>query len=365
MLSYGRQTISENDISAVVEILKSDWLTQGPSVKRFEDEFREKVGARHAIAFSSGTASLHAAAWAAGIGPGDVVYTSPLTFMATANAVRYVGGTPGLVDINHISLNLDTDQLPENPRGFMPVHFAGLPLELEELSRKLEETVIIEDAAHALGSQTPSGPVGNCSNSDMSCFSFHPVKAITTGEGGLVTTNDDDLAARLRAFRSHGITPVPSKGGWYYEISSLGFNYRMTDLQAALGVSQLRRLDEFVRRRQEIAGLYREGLRHIPQIEIPQPVKSGYSHSYHLFPILVQERDSLYSFLHKKGIRVQVHYVPVHHHPISSDVKIGERGLGVADTVYSRILSLPIYPTLTDEETNLVMNEIQHFFEEQ
>ena len=224
MIPYGRQSVDEDDIAAVVDVLRGDWLTQGPSIERFEEAVAQYVGAKFAVAYSSGTSALHGAAAAAGLGPGDVVATSPLTFMASANAARFVGAQPMLVDIFKHTWNINMSAVPQEVRAVIPVHYAGLPVDLSRT--KSNRQIIIEDAAHALGALTPDGPVGNCAHSDMCCFSFHPVKPITTGEGGMVTTNDPDLAERLRQFRSHGIVRKPEQGAWHYEISSLGYNYR-------------------------------------------------------------------------------------------------------------------------------------------
>lgn len=349
MIPYGRQSVTDLDVQAVVEVLRGDWLTQGPTIERFESVVAEYVGAKYAVAYSSGTSALHGATWAAGLGPADRVATSPLSFMASANCVRYVGATPVLVDIEDDTWNLDLDLLPPDLTGLVAVHFAGLPMDLSKINNSRRPSVVIEDAAHALGSSTPSGMVGNCVHSDMCCFSFHPVKPITTAEGGMVTTNDSVLADRLRRFRTHGIVRQPEKGAWYYEISEVGFNYRMTDLQAALGISQMSRIEHLITRRNEIAGLYRDGLRGLG-LTMPSTVARGFRHGYHLFPILTNNRRQVFDRLRDSGIGVQVHYVPIHHHPVSTDCAIPTEGLPVCDDVYARILSLPMFPSLTDEQ---------------
>jgi perosamine synthetase len=358
MIPYGRQSIDEDDIAAVVEVLRGDWLTQGPTIDRFEEAVAGYVGARHAVAFSSGTAALHGAAWAAGLGPGDLVVTSPLTFMASANCARYVGATPGLVDISRETWNLDLSQAPAHAEAVVAVHYAGLPVDLANPGWIKRPRVIIEDAAHALGALTPDGPVGNCANSDMCCFSFHPVKPITSGEGGMVTTNDDELADRLRRFRTHGIVRMPEQGGWYYEIAEMGFNYRMTDIQAALGLSQMGKLDQFIERRNEIAEQYRSMLASLP-VGLPPAAPGGYRHGYHLFPVLVEHRRQVFDALREHGIGVQVHYVPVHHHPVSADIgaKVGD--FPVCDEVYAGLISLPIHPGLVDDEVQHVTEVLQ------
>ena len=356
MISYGRQSLDETDIAAVVETLRGDWLTQGPAIDRFENAVAEYVGAKYAVAFSNGTAALHGAAAAAGLGPEDEVYTSPLTFMASANAARFVGATPRLVDIDRATLNIDLSLLPESATAVIPVHFAGLPVDLSDIRRS--GRVIIEDAAHALGAMTPDGPVGNCAHSDMTCFSFHPVKPITTGEGGMVTTNDLDLAEALRRFRSHGIVRRPENGGWFYEISELGFNYRMTDIQAALGASQMRRIEEFITRRNEIADFYRNALADLP-VGLPPSAPSGFRHGYHLFVIEVDDRRRVFDGLRDGGIGVQVHYVPIHHHPISSDIEVPVGGFVHCDRAYERIISLPVHAGLTIEDLQRVVETLK------
>jgi len=351
MIPYGRQSVSEEDIAAVVEVLRGDWLTQGPTIERFEAAVAEYVDAKYAVAYSSGTSALHGAAWAAGLGPGDLVATSPLTFMASANCARYVGATPVLVDIDKDTWNLDLALLPNNLRGLVAVHFAGLPMDLGLLGESRRPSVVIEDAAHALGAATPSGMVGNCAHSDMCCFSFHPVKPITTAEGGMVTTNDPVLADRLRRFRTHGIVRKPEIGAWFYEISEVGFNYRMTDVQAALGLSQIQRIDDFISRRNRVADIYRCELSGL-DLNVPPALSSGFRHGYHLFPIIVRDRKRVFDSLRDMGIGVQVHYVPIHHHPVSSDCLIPPGGLPVCDEIYGGILSLPIFPSLSDSQVH-------------
>lgn len=355
MISYGRQSIDPSDIAAVVDVLSGDWLTQGPTVEKFEEAVAEYVGARFAVAYSNGTAALHGAAAAAELGAGHTVVTSPLTFMASANAARFVGARPALADIDPATLNIDLNLLPARYEAVIPVHFAGLPVDLRPLADS--KGIVIEDAAHALGAITPDGPVGNCAHSDMTCFSFHPVKPITTGEGGMVTTNDEELADRLRAFRSHGIARKPELGGWYYEIGSLGYNYRLTDIQSALGLAQMARLDRFIERRNEIAACYRELLADTP-VHLPPAAPQGFRHGYHLFVIQVDERRRVFDALRDAGIGVQVHYVPVHHHPISSDIGLAIGDLPHCDRYYERAISLPIHPGLSDEQQDMVVDTL-------
>ena len=352
MIPYGRQSISEADIAAVAEVLRGDWLTQGPTVERFEQTVIEATGARHAVAYSSGTAALHGATAAAGLGPGDLVATSPLSFMASANCARYVGADVALIDIDPATLNLDpAGVLPEHD-ALVAVHYAGLPVDLTALA--VRPRVVIEDAAHALGALTPDGPVGNCAHSDMCCFSFHPVKPVTTAEGGVVTTNSDDYADALRRFRSHGIVRKPDRGEWYYEIDALGFNYRLTDIQAALGASQMTRLDDFIERRNAIADRYRDELADVDCV-LPPSAPVGARHGYHLFVIQVENRATVFHTLRERGVGVQVHYVPIHHHPISRDAHLPESGLAACDRIYDRIISLPMHPSLTDDDQSTVI----------
>ena len=354
MIPYGHQSIDESDIDAVIDVLRGDWLTQGPTVDRFEDALAEQVGARHAVAFSSGTAALHGAAHAADLGPGDLVVTSPLTFIASANCARYVGAEVGLVDVNPATWNLDLTAVPPAAAAAIPVHYAGLPVQLAGWDGR--PPVVIEDAAHALGSSTPDGPVGSCVNSDMTCFSFHPVKPITTGEGGAVTTNDAELASRLRRFRSHGTERRPVDGAWAYEAVELGFNYRLSDVHAALGLSQLPKLERFVDRRNQIAVRYRERLEGL--VGLPPTAPSGSLHGYHLFAILVDDRRRVFDEMRTAGIGVQVHYVPVHHHPISSGDRIPLAGLPACDALYDQLLTLPVHPGLTDEQVDEVVETL-------
>jgi perosamine synthetase len=360
VIPYGRQSISQEDLDAVTEVLRGDWLTQGPAIERFEDAVAEYVDARFAVAFSSGSAALHGAAAAAGVGPGDTVVTSPLTFMASANCARYVGAEPTVVDVEASTWNIDLALVPHDVAAVVPVHYAGLPVDLSGFERG--SRVVIEDAAHALGALTPDGPVGNCAHSDMCCFSTHPVKPITTGEGGLVTTNDDELAARLRRFRSHGIIRRPERGDWFYDIAEIGFNYRMTDIQAALGASQLGRIDEFIERRNEIALTYRRELADLP-VELPPSAPDGWRHGYHLFPIAVDNRAQVFHSLREQGIGVQVHYVPIHHHPISSHMGLCVGDLPVCDALYERLISLPIHPGLGSREVRRVLTAVRAVLE--
>lgn len=356
MIPYGRQSVDDDDIAAVVEVLKGDWLTQGPHVEAFERALANAVEARHAVAFSSGTAALHGAAAAAGLGPGDIVVTSPLSFAASATCARYVGATPAFVDIDPSTLCMDLARVPRGISALVPVHYAGFPLDLTGLTER--PRVVIEDAAHAIGATTRDGPVGNCAHSDMTMFSFHPVKTITTGEGGAVTTNSDELAEGLRRFRNHGIVPKPEEGGWHYEIERLGFNYRITDLQAALGTTQLAKLDRFVARRNELAARYREMLSGLP-VTLPPEAPDGWRHGRHLFPVRVRDRANVYDRMRGAGIGVQVHFIPIYRHPLYADLGIDPADYPETEAAYAELLSLPLFPDLTDAEQNEVVARLE------
>jgi perosamine synthetase len=357
VIPYGHQSIDDDDIAAVVEVLKGDWLTSGPHVAEFEEALAEKVGARYAVAFANGTAALHGAAAAAGLGPGDLVVTSPLSFAASATCARYVGATPAFVDIDPATFNLDLTRVPADCAAVVPVHFAGLPVDLGRLAPR--PRIVIEDAAHALGALTPDGPVGNCARSDMCMFSFHPVKTVTTGEGGAVTTNSEELTERLRRFRNHEIVPKPEEGGWYYEIAGLGFNYRLTDIQAALGTSQLRKLEKFIGRRSELAHRYRELLADLPALVLPPAAPEGWRHAYHLFQVHVPDRKGVYERMRANGVSVQVHYVPIYRHPLYADLGVGPADFPNTEHVYAGLLSLPLFPDLTEDEQDRVVEVLR------
>ena len=368
-LPYGRQEISEADIEAVVEALRSELITQGPRVERFEAALAERVGAAHAVAFSSGTAALHGAAHAAGLGDGDDVITTPITFAASANCALYVGARPRFVDIDPDTWNLDmavaAAAAGERTRAVVAVSYAGLPAGLGPVADGL---TVIEDGCHALGGHRGGAAVGGPGGADMTCFSFHPVKAMTTGEGGAVTTEDPGLAGRLRTFRTHGITregtsPGPLDGGWYYEMQALGFNYRITDIQCALGLSQLARLDGWVARRNEIAGLYREALAEEQRIELPPAAPEGSLHGYHLFPIRVRAgagaRLHAFEALRAAGIGVQVHYIPVYRLPYYRDtLGYPQDECPHAEELYAGLISLPMFPGMGEADVARVVEEL-------
>jgi perosamine synthetase len=368
-IPYGRQTVEADDVAAVVEVLRGDWLTQGPSVRAFEEAFATACDAPHAVAFSSGTAALHAAAHVAGLGAGDELMTSAITFAASANCGAYVGATPTFADIDPATWNVSARTvkaaLTAATRGVVPVHFAGLPAPVAEIRAAVGDTVtIIEDAAHAIGALTPDGPVGACRHADMAVFSLHPVKTITSGEGGMVTTRRGDLAERLRMFRTHGMTGDPAwlereEGRWYYEQRELGFNYRLTDIQSALGRSQLAKLERFVARRNEVADRYRELLGDIERLELPPAAPPDHRHAHHLFVVRHREgaeaRRRLYDGLHERGILAQVHYLPVYLHPWYRNTHGYAEGLcPAAEGYYAGCLSLPCFPALGDIEQERV-----------
>jgi perosamine synthetase len=373
-IPYGRQLIEQDDVAAVVEVLRGDWLTQGPNVPRFEEAFAAACDAPHAVAFSSGTAALHAAAHVAGLGTGDELMTSAITFAASANCGAYVGATPTFADIDPATWNVSaaTVQAALTPatRCVVAVHFAGLPAPIAEIRAVVGDGVtIIEDAAHAIGAHTPDGPVGSCRHADMAVFSFHPVKTITSGEGGMVTTRHGETAARLREFRTHGMVKDPMRmqeadGPWHYEQHDLGFNYRLTDLQAALGRSQLSKLERFVRSRNEVADRYRELLGDLEQLELPPAAPASYRHAHHLFVVRhragAQARRRLYDGLHERGILAQVHYLPAYRHPwYRSTYGYAEGLCPAAETYYAGCLTLPCYPALTEPQQEQVASAVR------
>jgi len=421
-IPYGRQWIDEQDIEAVIEVLRSAWITQGPKVREFEEAFATHVGSRFAVAVNSGTAALHLACLAAGLGPGDEVLTSPITFVATANCALYVGASPAFVDIDPVTFNLDPQKLDaylgekafssnkrkQNarhqpcPRAVIPVHFAGLPCDMPEIWRIAKKfgLVVIEDACHALGAkyrgqgsgvsdlQSEEGAwarVGSCTHSDMTVCSFHPVKHITTGEGGMVTTNDEELYKRLLLFRNHGITRDPEEfavyglpqgagkripdssqdymSSWYYEMQALGYNYRVTDIQCALGLSQLQKIGFFVQRRRFIAKRYLDSLHRYPKL-VSQKEGEGYKSSYHLYVMCVDAharigRNEVMEELKCMGIGTQVHYIPVYQHPFYKKLGFAGGSCRNAEKYFSQCLSMPIYPGMSDVDISRVLNALE------
>ena len=379
-IPYGRQWIDQDDIDAVVEVLKSDYLTTGPVIEEFESQFADYVGARYAVAVSNGTAALHAACFAAGIGPGDEVITSPMTFAASANCILYQGGKPVFADIDSKTYNIDQGEIKkkitEKTTAVIPVHYTGQPCDLKEIYQiaKKHNLIVIEDAAHALGATYKGEKIGNCKYSDMSIFSFHPVKHITTGEGGMITTNDKDLFDKLILFRNHGITKKHEnylndyQGPWYHEQQMLGFNYRMTDIQAALGISQLKKIDMFVQKRRGIAEIYKRELCDIDWIKLPYQ-KDERESSWHLYMIQVDEeklgrsRREVFGYLRDKGLGVQVHYIPVYWHPYYQELGY-EKGLcHNAEVLYKHIVSFPLYPGMNDEDLYYVIDVVNNIYQ--
>lgn len=372
-LPYGRQQISEQDIDAVVAALRGQLITQGPLVEEFEKRFADYVGAKHAIAFANGTAALHGAAYAAGLKAGDEMLTTPLSFVASANCALYMGATVRFADVDPATWNLNTAaaavQISEQTKAIVAVSLAGLPVDLEPLRDIRDRVVVIEDACHALGGRRDGVKVGGPGGADMTTFSLHPVKAMTTGEGGMVSTEDDNLAASLRSFRTHGVAreglhPSAEEGSWYYEVRDLGFNYRLTDFQSALGISQLECLDKWIAERNEVAGWYRELLADEPQIALPPPAPKGSLHAYHLFVVRVlagpAKRRAVFEGLRAAGIGVQVHYIPIYRHPLYRDtLGFPQDGCPHAEEYYAGAISLPMYPGLKRGDVERVVTGLR------
>ncbi len=363
LLPYGRQHLDDADIEAVVEVLKSDWLTTGPKVGEFEERFASWVGAKHAVSFSSGTAALHGAAFAARLEPGDEAITTPMTFCATANCIRYQGATPVFADVSPDTLNLDPQEvsrkITSHTKALIAVDYAGHPAALDELGELAKEhgAILIEDACHALGAEFRGKRVGSIV--DMTVFSFHPVKHLTTGEGGMVVTNDAGLAETLRRFRNHGISSEARErqqsGQWFYEMVLLGFNYRLTDIACALGLSQLEKLGANLARRREIAAQYTAAFRELPAILVPA-VRGGVNPAWHLYPVrlklemLSAGRGVIFRALRAENIGVNVHYIPVHRHPYYRVRCKTKESYPVAEDAYERLISLPMFHSMTVQD---------------
>jgi UDP-4-amino-4,6-dideoxy-N-acetyl-beta-L-altrosamine transaminase len=376
MIPYGRQAISEEDIAAVADVLRSDLITQGPVAGHFERAVADYCGVKHAVAVANGTAALHLACLALDLGPGGLLWTSPNTFVASANCARYVGADVDFVDIDPHTYNMSVEALASKlaeaeragrlPDVVVPVDFAGASCDLAAI-RGLADRYgfrILEDASHAIGGRYQGVPVGSCAYSDITTFSFHPVKIITTGEGGMILTNDEALADRARMLHTHGITRDEtlmrgaSEGLWYYQQLALGYNFRITDLQAALGLSQMSRLDEFVSGRNAIAQRYREAFAELPVR--CQSVADDVHSAYHLFVIeaLDHNRDALYYALRDRDVGSAVHYIPVHLQPYYRDLGFSPGDFPNAERYYAREITLPMYPTLTDGDVEIVIKAL-------
>jgi perosamine synthetase len=381
LLPYGRQSIDESDIQAVVEILRSDWLTTGPKVAEFEEAMAEWVGAKYAVSFSSGTAALHAAAFAAGLQPGEEAITSPLTFAATANCVLYQGAMPVFADVVEETLNLDPElvaaRITPRTKVILPVDYAGHPADLDSILQLADRDglTVIEDACHALGAEYRGRRVGSVAH--MTVFSFHPVKHLTTGEGGMVTTDNPVFAETLRRFRNHGISSDARQrqnaGQWHYEMVLLGFNYRLTDIASALGLQQMKKLEANLARRRQLAARYAAEFRQMPGVFVPQ-TRQDVSHAWHLYPIrldltkLTADRGEVFRALRAENIGVNVHYIPVHRHPYYQE-RFGYKGgeYPVAEDAYERLISLPMFHGISDSDVEDVIHAvskvISHFAE--
>jgi UDP-4-amino-4,6-dideoxy-N-acetyl-beta-L-altrosamine transaminase len=378
MIPYGRQDISEEDIEAVVAVLKSDFLTQGPAVPIFEETVARHCGAAHAVAVNSATSALHIACLALGVGPGDMVWTSPITFIASANCALYCGADVDFVDIDSETFNMSAERLAEKlagaeregrlPKVVIPVHMAGQSCDMAAIAALAQRYGfrVIEDASHAVGATYKGEPVGNCRFSDIAVFSFHPVKIVTTTEGGLALTNDSGLAESMRLLRSHGMTRDPRlmrnepDGGWYYEQIGLGFNYRMTDVQAALGTSQMRKLDSFVQRRRALASRYDEAFANQPFAV--QAQHSDTASSYHLYIIHLRrdaaERRRVFDDLRDRGLGVNLHYIPVYLQPYYRDLGFRPGHCPAAEAYYTGAITIPLYAGLSDDEQATVIDEV-------
>jgi UDP-4-amino-4,6-dideoxy-N-acetyl-beta-L-altrosamine transaminase len=382
-IPYGKQKVTSEDIASVVDILNSDFLTQGPAVTQFESALREVCHAKYTTVFSSATAALHIACKALDVGKGDIVWTSPNTFVASANCVLYCGAKIDFVDICPKTLNMSLEKLQEKllkakqdntlPKVVIPVHFAGQSCDMKKIKQLSEQYgfFIIEDAAHAIGSQYLNHPVGDCQYSDICVFSFHPVKIITTGEGGAAMTNNAALDEKLKRYRTHGITRDSdlmvgeSQGDWYYQQIDLGYNYRITDIQCALGISQLKRLGAYVKKRNEIVKRYHELLFTLP---LTLPVVEDYAYSaYHLYVIQIDEtktsanRKDVFDYLKQNGIGVNVHYIPVHTQPFYKNLGFKEGDFVHAENYYHRAITLPLFPMLKDEEQDYIAQLLRDY----
>jgi UDP-4-amino-4,6-dideoxy-N-acetyl-beta-L-altrosamine transaminase len=385
MIRYGQQDITQDDIDSVVQTLRSVNLTQGPQITQFEDKLANFIGAKHAYAVNSATSGLHIACMALELGPGDILWTSPNTFVASANCALYCGASVDFVDIDPLTYNMSVKKLSDKlinaskngslPKIVIPVHFAGQPCDMKaihELSIKYNFK-IIEDASHAVGASYRDSYIGSCKYSDIAVFSFHPVKIITTGEGGMAVTNCEKLAKKLSLFRSHGITrnsldlEYDDIGPWYYEQLELGYNYRMTDIQASLGISQLDRLEDFIVKRHEVAKFYNKNLAGLP-LTLPFQSIEGVS-SYHLYVIKLNLEEinvthrEVFEFLRSKEILVNIHYIPVHTQPFYRNLGFSNGDFPEAENYYRRAISIPMHPSLTDKELDYVVKTLKEILD--
>lgn len=374
MIPYGKQYIDDDDIAEVVRTLKSDYLTTGPRIPEFEQRFAEHVGAKYATAVSNGTAALHVACLAAGLKECHELITTPITFVASSNCALYCNARPVFADIDANGLIAPKEikaVLKPTSKIIIPVHYAGFPAALDQIRELAERnhSIVIEDACHALGAAFRGSRIGDCKYSDMAVFSFHPVKHITTGEGGIITTNSKDLDERLKTFRTHGIVKetaslIENHGAWYYEMQMLGYNYRMTDIQAALGISQLRKADRFVRRRQDIARRYDKAFSGLAELDVLH-ASDGCTASYHLYSILLhpslkRSRKAIFESMRANGIGVQVHYIPVHYHPYYKALGFKKGSYPVAEEFYEREISIPMFYSMNDDDVEQVIEKVLH-----
>lgn len=378
MIFYGKQSIDENDIDAVVEVLKSDFLTQGPAIEKFEKCVAEYCGAKYAVAVTSATAALHISCLSAGLGKDDILWTSPITFTASANCGRYCGADVDFVDIDPSTYNMSIAELEKKlqaaeikPRVVVPVHLAGQSCEMDKIYKLSQKYgfKVIEDASHAIGADYKETKVGCCKYSDMTVFSFHPVKIVTTGEGGMVLTNDKDLYEKLVLYRSHGITRDPklmtgtADGPWYYQQIDLGFNYRMTDMQAALGYSQMQKVNEFVSKRRYLAKRYNELLKNINGIQLPDQNEETKS-SWHLYVVRVdfskisKTKNQIFAEMKEKGICLNLHYIPVHTQPYYENLGFKGGDFPNSEKYYEEAFTLPLYYSLTDEQQDHIVKSL-------